>query len=79
MIPIKKETNYMIDWKSHGDTFALEKTVYENRKHYFQMLRNLLTDLDGLEIAEVSAILNKHNVYFVEIDDFPRVNLDEPN
>jgi len=78
MIEIKNQTNHLIDWKTEAG--------YEDRVKYFKMFRALLLDLSdlGSRMANDSAfyaiheVLQKHNVYFLNGDEFPRVNLDIP-
>jgi hypothetical protein len=81
MIPTKNEVNYKIDWHSGGEYGASptgNKMVIEDRKHYFEMLRNLLLDLKNLGRDEIDDIFARYNIHFVDIDDIPRVNIDEP-
>jgi hypothetical protein len=68
----KQATNYLIDWKS------LDEKAIEDRKNYLKMLRGLLTDLDNLKSSAIGAIFAKWNVYFIDVDEFDRVNLDIP-
>ena len=88
MIPIKTETNYLMDWNNPQD-----------RINYFRNLRNFLleikAEIDEVEDANQSRdaisdcsqcglplklmeIFVKWNVYFIDVDEIPRVNLDEP-
>jgi hypothetical protein len=94
MIEVKKEANYRIDWYSFGNKCADErfpsgKKVIEDRKHYFDMLRRFLLDIDALiesanqesktiVVERLEAVFKKYNVHFVDVDDVKRVNLDEP-
>lgn len=78
MIQVKEKINYEIDWHSDGVCIAEDKnTVLDNRIHYFRMLRNFLEDLDGLDLSEVEEVFRKYNIHFVDIDEIPRVNIDE--
>lgn len=82
MMRTEKSVNYAIDWLSvsNPSTSELEQItkIQEDRKHYFDMLRRLLQDLKNLGIDAVDEVLESYNVHFVDIDDFPRVNIDEP-
>jgi hypothetical protein len=69
----KLETNYLIDW--HSDSAE----AIAAKKQYFYMLRMLLAELqDADDHGSIADILQKYNVYFIDIDGFPRVNLDLP-
>jgi len=68
----KPEVNYKIDWVS-----ANEKAIH-NRKEYFQMLRGFLKEVHATDNVEVRSIFEKWSVHFVDLDDFPRVNIDKP-
>lgn len=96
MIEIKKEVNSKIDWHSchspeggirepmHSET----ETIEQARKHYFDMLRRFLTELDAIKDGDgsddehttksIQAVFKKYNVHFVDVDDIKRVNIDEP-
>ena len=63
------ETNYVINWKDSDD-----KSINE-RKNYLRLIRNFVTDLENLNNQEVNDVLERWKVYFVDIDEFPRVNL----
>jgi len=89
MILVKTEVNYKIDW--HGDdrefiTADEQEKRVNDRKHYFDMLRRVLIGIDTLlELGpsetlrqDIRGILEKYNIHFVDIDDIPRVNIDEP-
>jgi hypothetical protein len=65
-----KNTNYLINW--NGDTAK----DAEDKIHYFNMLRKMLLELE--EISKVHKILDRYNVYFIDVDEIPRVNIDEP-
>lgn len=82
MMRTEKSVNYAIDWLSvsNPSTSELEQItkIQEDRKHYFDMLRRLLQDLKNLGIDAVDEVLESYNVHFVDIDDIPRVNIDEP-
>jgi hypothetical protein len=88
MMRTEKIVNYKIDWnatviKSLGDSvdkIAMDvgEKIIADRKHYFDMLRRLLQDLKNLGIDAIDEVLESYNVHFVDIDDFPRVNIDEP-
>ena len=65
---IRNTTNSLIN---EGDV--------EKRKSWLRCLRNMLLDLEGLRVTEVDNIFKKYNVYFLEKDDMPRVNLDFPD
>ena len=85
MIPVKTETNYLMNWDDPKD-----------RVNYFRNLRNFLEGIHIIAEDEVfpnsrtpnafrmgQAILEqfkKWNVYFIDIpgDPLPRVNLDNP-
>ncbi len=105
MIQTKKEVNSKIDWISgtkqinnfewsdnpvmHNDIETLEQA----RKHYFDMLRRFLKDIEiisdseipyhwqhsaDLVRKEIKKVFEKYDVHFVDVDDFPRINIDEP-
>lgn len=84
MIEIKKEANYVIDWLSVCNPTKESEDItkiQEDRKHYFNMLRRLLTELSNLNLEEqglIDGVFEKYNVHFVDIDDIERVNIDEP-
>ena len=74
----RKDTNYVIDWKSNSPKAIVA------RAHYLRMLRALLTDLENIDPYETAAngvqrVFKKYNVYFLDIDELARVNLDEPS
>lgn len=82
---IRKEVNYKIDWKSDASfgapvdiTNTTPDKIYQDRKHYFSMLRRLLQDFKNLGLDRVDDIFAKYKVHFVDIDDIERVNIDEP-
>lgn len=80
---IRKEVNYKIDWHAVSNTTSYptseeSQKVLDDRIHYFNMLRRLLQDLQNLGLDNVDEVLAKYKVHFVDIDDIPRVNLDEP-
>ena len=64
----KNETNYVIGWKDSDD-----KSVNE-RKNYLRLIRNFVIDSENLNLEQVNELLKRWNVYFVDIDEFPRVN-----
>lgn len=66
------EVNYKIDWASN------EPQAIEDRKHYLSMLRRLLIDIKNIGSDLIDDVYEKYNVYIVEIDEFSRVNIDEP-
>lgn len=76
----KKEVNYKIDWHGFklGDDIQAQIKVLEDRKHYFDMLRRFLLNIKNLGRDEIDEVFEKYNVHFVDIDDIPRVNIDEP-
>jgi hypothetical protein len=91
MIPTKNEVNYKIDWHSidissyidptktnSKEAYEMKAKVLDDRKHYFSMLRKLFQDLKNLGNDKVDDILALYNIHFVDIDDIPRVNIDEP-
>ena len=83
MIEHKKETNRLIDWNNPQD-----------RINYFRNLRKFLGEIeslcdfseadwerekcDDIDSRDLRAIFKRWNVYFIDHDDIPRVNLDEP-
>lgn len=83
MIPTKNGTNRLIDWDNP-----------EERIGYFQNLRKFLSEIDeaaepqpadpiflggGETIFDrVKNVFKRWNVYFIDVDNIPRVNLDEP-
>jgi hypothetical protein len=67
---IKKTTNYLIDWNDISSEDTMDKI------HYFSMLRKLLLEIEKVPMA--FEVLNKFNVYFIDVDEIPRVNIDEP-
>jgi hypothetical protein len=70
----KQEVNYKIDWVSS------EPSSIQDRKAYFQMLREFLEDVKRVigDDGYVNKVFEKWNVHFVDVDDFPRVNIDRP-
>lgn len=80
-VPVKKATNYKIDWAGSDGS---ESQVYKDRLNYFKMLRAFVSDLAELKYSAIEEIFKKHSVHFVDIegdagaDFFPRVNLDIP-
>jgi DNA-directed RNA polymerase alpha subunit len=88
----KNEINYKIDWHSEGERpvdaegnylsggvqVIGKHPIIEDRKHYFNMLRRFLLDIKNLGRDEIDEIFAKYNVYFVDVDDIERVNIDEP-
>lgn len=62
-------TNHVIDWKSES------AAAYEQRRNYFFALRSFFEKLENLGNPEVEKLMDEHGVAAVEIDDFPRVNL----
>lgn len=91
---IKKECNSKIDWMGpamDGDFFIMHtpsETLVEARKHHFSMMRRFLLEIDDISrgqgsFAEITRtrikrVFEKYNVHFVNVDDFPRINIDEP-
>jgi hypothetical protein len=85
------KVNYKIDWSGTSISpfdkiFSEEdiqsgkahKKIMDDRKHYFQMLRDFLQDLKNLGRDDVDEIFSKYNIHLVDIDDIPRVNIDDP-
>jgi hypothetical protein len=72
--------NYKIDWHSGSEKVIGENgtSVLDDRKHYFDMLRRFLIDIKNLGRDEIDELFERYNVYLVNIDDIPRVNIDEP-
>lgn len=71
---LKFSTNHKIDW--NADT----PEAIADKKHWFYLLRAMLIDLEQMDgdVLAVQRLLKKYNVYFIKIDDMPRVNLDDP-
>lgn len=67
----KKEVNYLVDW-------CYNEQGYQDRKNYFLLLRKMLMELEECNLALVEIIFDKYHVHFVDVDDFPRVNIDKP-
>ena len=68
----------------HNET----ETLMDARKHYFDMLRRFLTEIEAITEdensfahdtrAKIKKVFNKYDVHFVDVDDIKRVNIDEP-
>ena len=69
METLTSSPNYVINWKDSD-----QKSINE-RKNYLRLLRNFVTDLENLEDEKVNELLKGWKVAFVDIDEFPRVNL----
>lgn len=74
VIETKNTTNYLIDWNSSQD-----------RINYFRNLRKFLSEVDAVGDrypttvgAFIDDVFKRWNVYFIDADEIPRVNLDEP-
>lgn len=74
MIERKVTTNYLMDWNNP-----------EDRINYFKNLRKFLEEVyegscepDDQGGFNVRNTFDRWNVYFIDIDEIPRVNLDEP-
>lgn len=71
MIETRKDTNYLMDWDDPRD-----------RINYFRNLRKFMDDLDDMAVSrrldEVLYLMRRWNIYFIEYDEIPRVNLDDP-
>jgi len=63
-------TNKLIDWKTAKG--------YEERKGMFVAYQEFFLELEKIKNSEVKALLRKWNVYFIDADDFPRINMDKP-
>ncbi len=81
----KKDINYKIDWKERATPVSSINPmpdfdrILDDRKHYFNMLRRLIVEIDKCETNEqIKSVFKKYNVYFVDMDEFERVNIDEP-
>jgi hypothetical protein len=95
MIETKQRVNVKINWHSahyynnaEPEILRIEKIVGD-RKHYFEMLRRFLSEVDALVeeakkengniiVERIEAVFKKYDVHFVDVDDIKRVNLDEP-
>lgn len=77
---VRNSVDYKIDWQKTGELVQNPSgaTIYEDRKHYFDMLRRLIIDLKNLGKDDIDDVFAKYNVYLVDIDDIKRVNIDEP-
>lgn len=83
---IKNTVNYKIDWHSSlgAKAESTEEAIKQGvetltaRQHYFRMLRCFLSEVESIGGKKVREIFKKYNVHLVDIDDFPRVNIDEP-
>lgn len=86
---IKTEVNYKINWENAIPNIyahvipssTVEKDIEKinsDRKHYFDMLQRLMSEISNVDDDKVNAILKKYNVHLIDIDNFPRVNIDEP-
>ena len=62
------KTNKLIDWKTEKG--------YPERKAMFLAYRRLFRELD--KIPAVKQVFKGWNVSFLDIDDFPRINVDVP-
>ena len=60
---------YVINWKDND-----QKSLNE-RKNYLRLLRNFVTDLENIGNEQVNDLMKRWKVAFVDIDEFPRVNL----
>lgn len=94
MIETKKEVNSNIDWEAGTSeylnpdlTYCLpmhneKETLLEARKHYFGLMRRFLNEVHSQSeqsgFVQITSIFDKYNVHFVDVDDFPRINIDEP-
>jgi hypothetical protein len=90
MIETKTEVNYQINWNPivaitdetgeaiNNTAKEITEKVLEDRKHYFDLLRRFLIEINNLGRDEIDDIFKRYNVHFVDIDDIKRVNLDEP-
>ena len=50
----------------------------EGRKVWLKCLREFLWELENIDNQQVKDLIKKYNIYFVEVDELPRVNLDFP-
>jgi len=62
--------NVIVDWTT-GDPEG-------DRAYLFQAYRNFLKELKALDNIEVNDIFSKWKVEFLELDDFPRINIEYP-
>ena len=79
----KNEVNYKIDWHAVSNTTDYPTSeaslkILADRKHYFDMLQRFLLDIKNLGQDRIDDIFERYNVHFIDIDDIPRVNIDEP-
>jgi len=75
----KFAVNYKMDWDSSGAVIRENgKSVKEERIDYLTVMRQLLEEIDSLGISSVKAIFRKYNVHKVNIDEYPRINVDYP-
>ena len=71
--------DYKIDWHSEGTGIAKSgELIVQDRQHYFDMLRRFLQELKNIGSDQVDKVFVKYNVHFIDIDEFKRVNIDEP-
>lgn len=93
MLKISKEVNSKIDWKNgiiepDGEggikptMHSSQETLEDARKHYFDVLRSFLNDVHTQAerggFVQILEIFKDYNIYFVDVDDIKRVNIDEP-
>jgi hypothetical protein len=79
IMEIKNTVNSKIDWNAEGSAKHNDnESALDARKHYFRMLRCFLSEVESIGGKKVREIFKKYNVHLVDIDDFPRVNIDEP-
>lgn len=94
----KTEVNSKIDWHAGANSFLVPdltthtpihnetETLLDARKHYFDMLRRFLNEVNAMAEKQASIkgdykilnIFKKYNIHFVDVDDIKRVNIDEP-
>jgi len=89
MIETRQKVDSRIDWIGDASlNHNNNETVLQARIHYFEMVRSFLRDIESVSNSdipnadlirkEIKKIFEKYNVHFVDVDDFPRINFDEP-
>lgn len=86
MIESRKTTNHLIDWNNPQDRI----NYFKNLRKFLSEIENVVKPISDIqkmfggcgEVAmladEVLGKFSEWNVYFIDVDEIPRVNLDEP-
>lgn len=64
--------------KNTTDKIIIYETDFEGTKTWLRCLRKMLLELDNLEDERIKNIFLKYNLYFLEYDEFPRINVNNP-